>query len=152
VPGQHTVDVAQVDERDVPVLRPFRHVRQGIRDPGMYRSVGSSRVRRISSLIDSARIVACINFDRANRGLLRRPWATEEAAASRANGTQWRSAFRKRTHLRQSADERCQEAGARTGLVREMEEASADRLFRAMPSVRRAIRELRSWVFAHFCG
>src|SRR5712672_1441606 len=34
------------------------------------RSISSIRVRRISSLIDSTRIVASIVFDRANRGLL----------------------------------------------------------------------------------
>lgn len=33
MPRQHSPDVAQVDERNVPVLGALRHVRQGVGDP-----------------------------------------------------------------------------------------------------------------------
>ena len=33
VPHQYRADVAQVHQRDLPVLRTFRHVRQGVGDP-----------------------------------------------------------------------------------------------------------------------
>jgi hypothetical protein len=82
------------------------------------RPQSSVRVRRNSSVSVSTRIVSSIVFDRANRGLLTEASATKEAGASLATGTKRRSA----EHLRPSADERCDKAERRTGLVWWMEE------------------------------
>ena len=76
------------------------------------RSISSIRVRRISSLIDSTRIVASIVFDRANRGLL------AEAPCSGGGGCIAcdRNEEEECLHLRPSADERCQLAGSKDGI------------------------------------
>jgi hypothetical protein len=58
----------------------------------------SIRVRRISSVIVRISIVASLAFDRANRGLPVEARLPEEAAASLATATQWRSAPRRTPH------------------------------------------------------
>src|SRR5258708_16178121 len=81
--------------------------------------------RRISSLIDSTRIVASIVFGRANRGLLAEARCSGEAAASLATGTKRRSASSaeprtrcggRQKHLPPSADDRCGMAGSKDGI------------------------------------
>lgn len=50
MPRQHDPDVAQVDERDLPVLRTFRHVRQGVGNPDV--EIGQLDPRQAHQLLD----------------------------------------------------------------------------------------------------
>ena len=89
------------------------------------RSISSIRVRRISSLIDSTRIVASIVFGRANRGLLAEAPCSGGGGCIACDRNEEEECFSaqprtrcggRQKHLRPSADERCEMAESKDGI------------------------------------
>ena len=105
------------------------------------RSVSSIRVRCISSIIVSTRILASIVFGRANRGLLAEAPCAGGGGRTACGRNEVEECFICRTphsmrgrqkHLRPSADDGAKRPEARTGLVWGKEAAGVVRLSPAM--------------------
>jgi hypothetical protein len=101
VPSQHTADIVQATLGIVPLRRAFRMIPQRHRDLAFEPTeFAPGEPHQLAYWHYSHFFLH--HFDRANRGLLVEARAPEEAGASLATGTKWRSA----SALAPIADER----------------------------------------------